>query len=326
MLNKEKIKKLIDSFKNYNILVIGDLMIDKYLLGSVHRVSPEAPVPVVNVKSESFALGGAGNVALNLASLGVRTEIIGVFGDDATGENIEFLLNENKIAFSKKLIKTGVATITKTRVMAQNQQICRIDWEEDVGKYLLTENILKYIEQKLSSFDAVILSDYAKGVVTQSLVNSCRTLARQDKIFIAIDPKPKRVLNIHGFNLITPNRGEAIEIAEAKNQVNGRYEMDCVCDAIHKKYHPDHLAITLSEDGILYSSKDGDRRIYPTITREVADVSGAGDTVIATLTTAFTAGASAEEAVQLANLAAGVVVSKVGTATVSDQELMDRLK
>lgn len=294
-------------------------MLDRYLWGGVRRISPEAPVPVVEVQRESATAGGAANVALNLASLGVRTEVFGLVGDDASGRDVAGLLGRHGVTLDERLMRSGLNTITKSRVMAQRQQVCRLDWEAGPERYALASAELDLLAERAAAHDAVILSDYAKGVISQPVIDRLRKLAQQKPLFLAMDPKPKRSLDVSGMHLLTPNRGEALELSGLSPEAAA--SLDDLCSAIQRRYDPEHLVVTLSEEGILLWSRTGARRRFPTVAREVADVSGAGDTVVATLTVALAAGVAPADAVHLANVAAGLVVAKLGTATVTRAEL-----
>lgn len=304
-----------------SVLVVGDVMLDRYLWGNVRRISPEAPVPVVEVQRESATAGGAANVALNLAALGVRSEVFGLIGDDASGREVAGLLAAKGVVLRPELVRRGVSTITKTRVMAQRQQVCRLDWEAAPENYALDAALLDLLAERARTHDAVILSDYAKGVIAQPVVDRVRQLARQHPLFVAMDPKPKRALDVSGLHLLTPNRGEAVELSGLSADAARNAPLEAICAGIRSRFDPEHLVVTLSEDGILLSSRRGEQRRFPTVAREVADVSGAGDTVVATLTAALAAGQPPADAVHLANVAAGLVVAKLGTATVTRDEL-----
>jgi D-beta-D-heptose 7-phosphate kinase/D-beta-D-heptose 1-phosphate adenosyltransferase len=315
------IPHILNAMQDKNILVIGDLMLDHYIWGDVHRISPEAPVPVVNASHESHTAGGAANVALNLASLGVPVRLAGTLGTDAAGNKLLGLLKDAGIDTTHCHTGASRPTIIKTRVIARTQQLCRIDHEAATSAYTLecTTSLLNAIE----SSDAVILSDYAKGVISQSLLDALIAHAKQHGKIISLDPKPSRKLNFHGASLITPNRHEALELAGlAEPEIGKPYPLDQVCRNIHDHYSPQLLIITLGADGMAICSKGNVEQTLPTQARQVFDVSGAGDTVIATLTGALAAGAAPEDAAQLANLAAGVVVSRIGTATVTLEDLL----
>ena len=313
---------ILEGIRQLKILVIGDLMLDHYIWGDVHRISPEAPVPVVNVARESHTAGGAANVALNLASLGVAARVAGTLGKDTSGEKLLGLLRAADVDTSLCLMAPLGPTIVKTRVIVRNQQLCRIDHEAATSLYSLdpTPELLSAIE----SSDAVIVSDYAKGVVSQNTLNAIIDHAKKHGKIIAIDPKPSSNLSFHGASLITPNRHEALELAGlAEPKIGEPYPLEQVCRNIHQSHAPELLIITLGADGMAISRGGKVEQTLPTRARQVFDVSGAGDTVIATLTAALASGASAEDATRLANMAAGVVVSRIGTTTVTADDLLE---
>jgi len=308
--------------RGVSVLVVGDVMLDRYLWGDIHRISPEAPVPVVEIQRETHTAGGAANVALNLAALGVRCELFGVIGNDANGAELRALLASRGVVHDPALVRPATPTITKTRVIAQRQQVCRLDREAQPEGYSLSDlDTLSLLAAKIPSYRAVIVSDYAKGSIDQPLINRVRQETAAANVFLALDPKPKRALDVSGFDLITPNRTEAWQFAEMEGRIGDPAHLSEVCRRIQSKYQPKYLVITLSEQGMLLVPRDGATTSYPTAARQVADVSGAGDTVVATLTAGFAGGLTPEESVRLANLAAGVVVSKLGTAVVTPEEI-----
>jgi len=312
---------ILAAIRELKILVIGDLMLDHYIWGDVHRISPEAPVPIVNVSRESHTAGGAANVALNLASLGVAARVAGTLGEDAAGNKLLGLLGAAGVDTSLCLTAPPRPTIVKTRVIVRNQQLCRIDHEAAASLYSIEASpaLLSAIEAS----DAVIVSDYAKGVISQSTLNAILDHAKQHGKTIAIDPKPSSHLKFEGASLITPNRHEALELAGlAEPRIGEPYPLDQVCRHIQQRHSPELLIITLGADGMAICRDGKVEQTLPTRARQVFDVSGAGDTVIATLTAALTSGLSAEDAAKLANLAAGVVVSRLGTATVTPEDLL----
>lgn len=312
---------ILAAIRELKILVIGDLMLDHYIWGDVHRISPEAPVPIVNVSRESHTAGGAANVALNLASLGVAARVVGTLGEDAAGNKLLGLLGAAGVDTSLCLTAPPRPTIVKTRVIVRNQQLCRIDHEAAASLYSIEASpaLLSAIEAS----DAVIVSDYAKGVISQSTLNAILDHAKQHGKTIAIDPKPSSHLKFEGASLITPNRHEALELAGlAEPRIGEPYPLDQVCRHIQQRHSPELLIITLGADGMAICRDGKVEQTLPTRARQVFDVSGAGDTVIATLTAALTSGLSAEDAAKLANLAAGVVVSRLGTATVTPEDLL----
>lgn len=312
---------ILSAARDLQILVIGDLMLDHYIWGDVQRISPEAPVPVVHAARESHTAGGAANVALNLASLGIPVKLAGALGHDASGEKLLALLGGAGIDTSLCHTANGRPTIVKTRVIARTQQLCRIDHEAASAAYALdaAPALLAAIEQS----HAIIVSDYAKGVISQPLLDTLLAHSRQHGKILALDPKPSRKLAFHGASLITPNRHEALELAGLPEPDHGEpYPLAEVCRAIQDRHSPELLIITLGADGMAICRDGKVEQTLPTRAREVFDVSGAGDTVIATLTAALAAGATAADAATLANLAAGVVVSRIGTATVTPEDLL----
>ncbi|MEP2775471.1 MAG: bifunctional ADP-heptose synthase [Luteolibacter sp.] len=316
--------ELLGKFPSLKILVVGDLMLDHYIWGDVHRISPEAPVPVVQAMRETHTAGGAANVALNLASLGLGVSICGSLGEDEAGEKLCRLLEEKGIDSEGCFKIEGLSTMVKTRVVVRTQQLCRIDREAARSAYGIdgVAGSVELLEKLIEGCDAVILSDYAKGVITQELMDKCFALAAEHGKLVAVDPKPARMLKFTGAGLMTPNRHEALELAGIPEPSMGeKYPLEEVCRNIHAKHSPQLLVVTLGADGMVVSEGGKVVEILPTRAREVFDVSGAGDTVIATLTAALAAGASPVDAAKFANLAAGVVVSKVGTATVSPSEI-----
>ena len=307
-------KDLLKQIKSLRILVIGDVMLDRYVIGEVNRISPEAPVPVLTVHEEQAVAGGAANVALNIRSLGAQVESIGWFGQDDRGNELVEILQNKEILVDQEFRFSSTATISKSRVTASNQQICRVDREAKSEHYQPDlAKLGSLISEKVSQADAVIVSDYGKGFVTNELLS----LVRKSSKFLAIDPKPSRLLDYSEPDLLTPNRMEALELAGMSRESRGVFPALQVVESIFNIHSPEMLAITLGGEGMLLAKSGNVERTIPTAAREVFDVSGAGDTVIASLTLALTAGQSFEQAAEFANLAAGVVVGKVGTATVS---------
>lgn len=312
---------LLKKIADLRILVIGDVMLDHYVWGDATRISPEAPVPVVDIARDSWTAGGAANVALNIASLGARCSVAGYFGKDEAGEKLTAILEQQKIT---TISTPGSAdTILKTRVMVQHQQLCRLDREAAPDAYQFdagdAESLLK---KHIAKCDAVILSDYAKGILTDALVARMTKIARAAGKFVALDPKPKRKLAFYGLDLITPNKRESLQLAGLDWAPHTPYPAAEVCNRLHELYATKHLVITLGEDGMLLSSNGRIVKTIPTAAREVYDVSGAGDTALAALVLGLTAGATLEDATHFANAAAGVVVGKLGTATVTPKELI----
>ena len=311
---------LLKKIARLRVLVVGDLMLDRYVWGDATRISPEAPVPVIDIFKETWTAGGAGNVALNLASLGARCSVAGYIGADEAGKKLAAALQEHKIA---AFVTSGSSqTIMKTRVMVQHQQLCRLDRESPPDAYRATgAQAEALLAKEIKACDAVVFSDYAKGLLTDDLVARVTKLARAAGKFVALDPKPKRQLAFHGLDLITPNKRESLQLAGIDLPPHTPFPASEVCARLHELYGTKHLVITLGEDGMLLSSHGKIIKTIPTAAREVYDVSGAGDTALAGLVLALTAGASLETAAHFANAAAGVVVAKLGTATVTPAEL-----
>ena len=298
-------------------------MLDHYIWGDTRRISPEAPVPVIEIERESYTAGGAANVALNLASLGVNVTLCGLLGLDVAGVNLRSVLAKSGINYPDVFQLKNFSTVVKTRVMVRNQQLCRLDAELSPDNHCPHRNgITNAILSPVQEADAVIISDYAKGIVTQDLIDQILRITRNTNAVVAIDPKPKRRLNYRGVSFMTPNRNEALELAGMDHHMSlTDFPIEEVGKKIFSDYDPTSLIVTLGADGmVVYHSHDKYLRI-PTAAREVYDVSGAGDTVVAVLTAARAAGFSLEDSAQMANLAAGIVVGKVGTAVVSREEL-----
>ena len=317
----KSLSPLLKKIARLRILVIGDVMLDHYVWGDATRISPEAPVPVVDIARDSWTAGGAANVALNIASLGARCTVVGFFGQDDAGTRLAAILHSKKIA----IVPTpgDAPTILKTRVLVQHQQLCRLDREAPPTAYEFPAAKMKaLLANEIAACDAVILSDYAKGIVTNDLVARVTELARAAGKFIALDPKPRRKLEFKNLDLITPNKREALQLAGIDPLPHTPFPGSDVCTRLHELYGTKHLVITLGEEGMLLSSNGTAQKTIPTAAREVFDDSGAGDTSLAALVLALVAGAPLETAAHFANAAAGVVVGKLGTATVTPKELI----
>jgi D-beta-D-heptose 7-phosphate kinase/D-beta-D-heptose 1-phosphate adenosyltransferase len=310
------------------VLVLGDVMLDQFIWGSVVRISPEAPVPVVEFERESFMPGGAANVARNLTALGVSTEIFGAIGSDDAGHWLKKLLAGQKISCGGLLTHAARRTSVKTRIVAHKQQLVRIDRETRDGlDAKLTGRLLAQLKSKLPQADAVIVGDYGKGVVTQPLLNEIKSLCRARSVWLSFDPKPVHHLNLSNLSLITPNRKEAFELANLPDETRDANPLAdknlmLVAERLLNELRPAVLLITLGELGMLLCRRGQKPFHIPTVAQEVFDVSGAGDTVIATFTLAIAAGASPLEAAILSNHAAGIVVGKIGTAITTSEELL----
>ena len=301
-----------------NILVIGDLMIDHYLWGSCERISPEAPVQVVDIAKETTVLGGAGNVINNLKALGANVSVSSVIGDDSNGEELKDMLKSIDVDSTNIVIQHGRKTSKKSRVIASSQQVIRYDKESKNNiQDSSVSKILDSLVDDIKKYDAIILSDYGKGVLRSSLCQGVIALAKNHNIKVLVDPKGSDFSKYKGSYLLTPNKKEAvlatgIDIKDDKTLKEALLKLQKECDL-------GLSLITLSEDGI--ATYDGEVKKFPTVAKEVFDVTGAGDTVIASIAFALSAKKSIEETAAFANLAAGVVVGKIGSATVTLDEI-----
>jgi rfaE bifunctional protein kinase chain/domain len=322
-VDKGNLLKLIKRFPGQKILVIGDLILDKYLWCEVDRISPEAPVPVALVKSESYFLGGAANVANNLAGLGAAVELVGLVGADAAGRLLSQQLQVKNISCAGSLIDSTRPTIVKQRIICGTHQLLRVDYEDTKAiSRLEEEKILNYITGLLDTIKVVIFSDYAKGLISEKLAQSIISLAKQKKVKVLADPTPHTFKKFISSDLIKPNKKEAESIAQEK--FNDDYSNLARVGAKIKNKLDSDLVITLGKDGVAVF--DGPKIfLLPTSAQEVYDVAGAGDTIIAALALALASGASLEEASAIGNYCAGVVVSKLGTATCSIEELSGKI-
>lgn len=320
------LKKVL-SLKNKSILVVGDTMVDKFIWGKVSRISPEAPVPIVEVKSETQTLGGAGNVASNITSLGAKAYIVTVIGDDLNGLCMKEMLEDKNINADYVVVDKQRPTTLKTRIVASNQQVVRVDKEVKGAFSDKTEdNILQSIDEVMKKVDGVIISDYAKGIVTKKVFKKIITLAKTQKIPVTVDPKVENFKKYKHVTCMTPNTKEAIEGMNAQHLgIKTDADIANLGKKILKVLQLDSVLITRGEKGMTIIEKNRITHI-PTRAKEVYDVTGAGDTVIATMTLALSAKWSLAEAAEIANFAAGIVVGKVGTATVTIEEIIKTIK
>lgn len=314
----------IDAFKTVKAIVIGDLMIDEYLWGSVERISPEAPVPVVCVQKESHTLGGAGNVINNLVAMGATVCAIGTAGTGKAGRMIFDILNELGISTENIISEPQRPTTRKTRVIASNQQVLRIDRE--VKKDITDETLKKLvasIEKNIKDANLVILSDYNKGLVIKELVQETVRLAQRYQVLILADPKSLNFSKYEAVTVLTPNRKEAS--LAANMDINSDQDLFDAGNKIMEIVKLEKLLITCGKDGMVLFEKGKSPFHIESNARQVFDVSGAGDTVISILGLGLATGASFKQSAQMANAAAGIVVAKVGTATASIDELKQAL-
>lgn len=320
----ENLLNIIKKFHKARILVIGDVMVDHFVYGTVDRISPEAPVPVVNVKAEKLMPGGAANVVNNVAKLGARVYVAGVVGDDYNGTILRQLVDKDAVNSEGILTIDNFQTIIKTRVIAHNQQIVRFD-REDNGKFSegVYKTLISNIKKIADDIDAVIISDYGKGLIERKFFSSVVNLLRGKGKFISLDPKVENFKFYKNVSILTPNINEAfggsgIKIKDEKTLIKAS-------KAIFRKVKPDYLLITRGEAGMSLFYPDNKSEHLKARAKEVYDVTGAGDTVISTLTIAKSAGASIFEACYIANAAASIAVSQLGTYAVSVEELTEVL-
>jgi len=317
----EKLHKAHINSRKPNILVIGDLMLDHYILGSASRLSPEAPVPVVNVHRENKIIGGAANVASNLVELGANVHLAGITGQDPAGEDVREILAQKGIPIDLVFEDPDRVTTIKTRVIASNHQIVRIDKEDtheissDLEKKFLKE-LMPYIEES----DVVVLSDYNKGLLTSSLslsiIETCKSLEKQ----IIVDPKGLDYSKYSGAYIIKPNRKELAEATKAE-KIHTREDLIAAAGVIFEKTQANYLIVTLSEGGIAILTP-GECQILPVVATDVYDVTGAGDTVMATLSYCLALGFSIEEACRISNYAASIVIKQIGSATTTIEQIV----
>ncbi len=323
-IDKHKLLSFVPEFLNKRIAVIGDLMIDQYIWGSVKRISPEAPVPIVEIKNESNSLGGAANVANNLHRLGVTVVPIGVIGDDEDGQALLKLAVQS--GFEKGGIFTDPSrpTTVKSRIIAHNQHVVRVDRElkTEIPENI-EQNIITFLESEIPNLDALIFEDYNKGLLTSNLIRKAIALAHENHILTTVDPKFNHFLEYKGVTLFKPNRKET---EEATAQVIKGIE-SCVAAAINlrEKLGCQNILITLGEEGMVLVNHKNHFTQIPTRAKRVHDVSGAGDTVISTLTACLASGATIAEAAHMANFAASVVIAEIGAVPIDPQMLQQTI-
>ena len=323
-----RVRDLLAAGRGHQILVLGDIMLDQFIWGRVDRISPEAPVPVLEFQRESCMPGGAANVARNLAELRGLAGIVGPLGRDHAGSTLKHLLETDGVNCRGLFPQSKRPTAIKTRIVAHQQQVVRVDREERAPIDEATvKRILGLVERQVPKTAAIILGDYGKGGITQPLLDGLKKLCRRRGIWISLDPKPVHAVDITGMSLITPNRKEAFELADLEDEHKGAHPLEDrglmqVARVLQRRLKPALLLITLGDQGMLLCHPGEKPFHVPTTAQEVFDVSGAGDTVIASFTMAIAAGASPVEAAIFSNHAAGVVVGKVGTATCAPKELL----
>lgn len=323
-------RHLVAQFSNQRIAVVGDLMLDRYIWGHATRISQEAPVPVVAVDRQSLEPGGAANVLRNLTSLGAQASAFGVIGDDTNAADLCAVLEAQGVDTTGIHRDPDRITTEKTRIIANHQQVVRVDTEKiEPLDQSATQALCAKLSEAVTRGDinAIIVEDYAKGTVNETLLQAVADIAHKHDIPVALDPHPSNSARAQGYTVITPNRAEAFAMAgvyEHKSvlPIEEDRALLGVVQALQEQWSPQHLLITLGADGMALFNQDQSPHHIPTQAREVYDVSGAGDTVIASFLLALTAGAAPEDAAAISNHAAGVVVAKIGTAPVTAQELL----
>ncbi len=326
MWNKDVLRGILARHKNKKIFVVGDIGIDRYTIGTVERISPEAPVPIVLVVEEKLKLGLAANVADNIQALGAIPILLGVVGKDRGAEDLRSLLKSNHIQSTHLVVDGSRRTVLKERVVSERQQLVRVDYESLHKIDQKIENrVLALFKKQIAKVDGVVIEDYAKGLISENMLKSILGMAKRAGKKVAIDPNIKTPVEYYqGATVLTPNTKEAehlsgIMIRDHASLLKSGFKL-------LKATHSEHIVITRGKDGMaIFSKGNSEVRIIPTYAREVYDVSGAGDTVISVLMLSLVAGASIEEASVLGNLAAGIEVGKRGTATVSPEEIQSSL-
>jgi rfaE bifunctional protein kinase chain/domain len=321
-ISEKRLLQLKKNFKGKRIAIIGDMMLDIYFWGDVKRISPEAPVPVLEVENEFYRFGGAANCALNIASLNGKAEPIGVIGYDNYGTIFNSLLSEQNISHHGIIEDDTRPTTAKTRVIADSQHIVRIDKEsKQTINQLIQNKILDYIKSVIKDLDGIILQDYNKGVLSAPLIALIIELANKNKKLVTVDPKFNNFYEYKNVTVFKPNRKEAEDILGMKIKTDA--DISFAGNTLLKKLNAKNILLTLGEGGIAVFEKGKSEKHMPTKARKVADVSGAGDTVISTLTMALAAGANIYEASYLANYAGGLVCEEVGIIPIDIEKLFD---
>ena len=327
-MDLKKLRQVLDRAASKHVLVIGDLMLDEFVWGKVGRISPEAPVPVVEVTGESFFPGGAANVARNLREFVERVSVIGLIGKDRSGQQLRELLSERKIDIADAVEAEKFRTIVKTRIIARNQQVVRVDREKITAPSAKQiAKVVTAIRKRLRDIDAIIFEDYGKGFLAGDLVAQVAREARTAKKIVTADPNPHNLIDWSGMTAVKPNRAEAflaagMQVRDSDGPPKKDVDLVRAGKTLLQKWGTQYLLVTLGEHGMMFFEKGKHPHHIPTKARDVFDVSGAGDTAIAMFTLALTCNATPLEAAQIANHASAVVVGKLGTATVTRDELI----
>ena len=326
ILSKKRALEIISNFSQSGVLVIGDVMVDHFIWGKVSRISPEAPVPVVDVQKDSVLLGGCANVLNSIYAMGGKVYVTGVIGADDIGQGLINALRSRKIDPAGIVVEKGRPTTLKTRVVAHGQQVVRFDNEsrKPIPKASI-QKILDYVKSLHKKIGAIVVSDYSKGVISRELIEGIKSIVKDSNIFICLDPKQSDFSIYQGVHVITPNHHEAQRAVGM--EINNSDDLMLLGEKLLKKFDFKALLVTRGEEGMSLFEKRRkiEHTYFPAQAKEVYDVTGAGDTVIGVLALALAAQADLKEATCLANHAAGIVVGKVGTATVSQEELKEVL-
>ncbi len=320
-IDQHRLRAVCDGMKGKRVAVIGDVMLDRYIWGWVNRLSPEAPVPVIDLDREQSRLGGASNVAQNILSLGGEPLLVGVIGDDSTGRELTGLLGENGLSTEGIFTDASRPTTVKTRLIAHSQHVARVDRETrtPVGP-ALTKSISSFLEAHIREIHGIIFEDYNKGVIGPGLIKTVTGLADSHGIPVTVDPKFDNFFDFSGVTVFKPNKGETEKALGLK--LNDRDGFRAAGKSLMEKLRPKNILMTLGDQGMMLFEEDGGVFHVPTKARKVADVSGAGDTVIATMTMALVGGATMTEAASVANCSGGVVCGYVGSIPIDRDELV----
>lgn len=321
-LQKKRVLSLLNSFRGKKILVLGDLMLDRYLMGQVHRLSPEAPVPIVEIDAEYSRLGGAANVGNNVMALGGTAFLVGIVGNDNSGQELINLMEEQGFLKNGIIVTENRPTTVKTRVIANNQHVVRTDREiKEELEPELSGQVKSVLAKLIPEMDAVIIEDYNKGLVTKEIIDFTVSFAREQQKIVTVDPKFDHFFDYRDVTVFKPNRREAAEALGMK--INNREQIIRAANTLFDRLNCHCLMMTLGEDGMAIFNREREVQFIPTRARKVHDVSGAGDTVISTITLSLVAGTELAEAATLANFAAGVVCSEVGIVPITPEALIE---
>jgi len=316
------IQKIFEDFNSLNVLIIGDVMLDSYIWGAVERISPEAPVPIVNVKKKDFRLGGAANVALNIASLGAKPILCALIGDDDDGKKLIQRLDEGKISKEGIVVSAHRPTTVKTRIIASSQHVVRVDEESDkVVNAQEEQDLMHRIEKLLPSCDVVVFEDYDKGVLNATIIEKTVALANKSKIPTVVDPKKRNFLSYNGVTLFKPNLKELREGLKIDVEAANQSSVESAVDQLKEKLNAAGVMLTLSEYGV-YIDFQNEKIKLPAHAREIADVSGAGDTVVSIAALAVALNLSPKQIAFLSNLGGGLVCQHVGVVPIDKEELL----